>query len=122
MCRALVAALLLALAAPAPARAAERVTVRAAEHDKEGFGRIAFEWPAPVAFEAKLDGQVLTVPVIAELKRPATLRTFREGNVIAVDIVADAAKAPLAKAAAAKPAKLAAASAEASATVGIHVA
>jgi tetratricopeptide (TPR) repeat protein len=153
MCRVLVAALLLALAAPAPARAAEKVTVRAAEHDKEGFGRIAFEWPAPVAFEAKLDGQVLTVhferpleaelgavtshldgyvaavriaadgeTVIAELKRPATLRTLRDGNVIAIDIIADAAKTPPAKAADAKPAKLAAASAEASATVGIHVA
>jgi hypothetical protein len=134
----LVAALLLALAALAPARAAETVAVRAAEHDKEGFGRIAFEWPAPVAFEAKLDGQVLTIhfarpleaklgvvlshlvryvatvrigaegdSVVAELRRPATLRTFTEGNVIAIDILTDAkpVKASPTKTAAAKPAK-----------------
>jgi len=55
----LVAALL--LAPTAPAHAAETVAVRAAEHDKEGFGRIAFDWSAPVAFEAKLEGLVLTV-------------------------------------------------------------
>jgi tetratricopeptide (TPR) repeat protein len=159
MRRVLVAALLLALAAPAPARAAETVAVRAAEHDKEGFGRIAFDWPAPVAFEAKLDGRVLTIhfarpleaklgvvishldsyiatvrigaegdSVIAELKRPATLRTFSEGNVIAIDMITDAklAKALPAKAAAAKPAQPVTSSAAPApapaATVGIRVA
>ena len=36
--------LLLALALALPARAADKVGVRAAEHDSEGFGRIAFDW------------------------------------------------------------------------------
>jgi hypothetical protein len=162
MRRILAAALLLALAAPVPARAAESVRVRAAEHDKEGFGRIAFDWPAPVAFEARLDGQTLTIhfarpleakfgavlghldgyiaavrigadgdSVIAELKRPATLRSFAEGNVVAVDIITDATtvKALPVKTAAAKPAKppkpakvAAAAPAPAPATVAIRFA
>ena len=53
---------LLALAgALAPARAAESVGVRAAEHEKAGFGRIAFDWPKPVGFEAKIDGDTLSV-------------------------------------------------------------
>ncbi|HXY99738.1 MAG TPA: tetratricopeptide repeat protein [Stellaceae bacterium] len=52
---------LLALTLALPARAADKVGVRAAEHDAEGFGRIVFDWPAPVAFEAKIDGDTLTV-------------------------------------------------------------
>ncbi len=43
------------------AAAAETVVVRAAEHDKEGFGRIAFDWPEPAQYEAKIDADVLTV-------------------------------------------------------------
>lgn len=130
VCRAALA-LLLAVAALAPARAAEHVTVRAAEHDKEGFGRMAFDWPAPVTFEAKIEGETLTVhfarpleakldavmkyldgdvasvriegdSLIAELKRPATVRSFSEGKTVAVDIVTGKAK-PVPVAAAAPP-------------------
>jgi len=43
-----------------PAAAAETVAVRAGEH-AEGYARIAVEWPAPAAFEAKLDGNTLTI-------------------------------------------------------------
>ena len=53
--------LLVLAGAPLPARAAETVGVRAAEHEKAGFGRIAFDWHAPVGFEAKIDGDTLTV-------------------------------------------------------------
>jgi tetratricopeptide (TPR) repeat protein len=58
-------ALALALALPAAAlsaaRAAETVGVRAAEHAKEGFGRIAFDWKAPVKFDARIEGKTLTI-------------------------------------------------------------
>src|SRR6185312_6164994 len=61
--RRLLLALVLTLTTGAllPARAAETVGVRAAEHGKAGFGRIAFDWPAPVTFDAKIDGETLTV-------------------------------------------------------------
>ncbi|HUJ97966.1 MAG TPA: tetratricopeptide repeat protein [Stellaceae bacterium] len=54
-------ALALAAAALLPAHAAETIRVRAAEHDKAGFGRIAFDWQTPVAFDAKIEGETLTV-------------------------------------------------------------
>jgi hypothetical protein len=41
------------------ARAAERVELRAAEHD--GYGRIAIEWSTPIPYEAKLDGETLVI-------------------------------------------------------------
>jgi hypothetical protein len=87
MLRRAVAALLLAFIALAPAGAAERVTVRAAEHDKEGFGRIAFDWPAPVTFEAKIEGETLTVHFARplEAKLDAVVRHL-EGYVGAVQI------------------------------------
>src|SRR5690349_9716009 len=47
---------LLALLAAAPASAADLVTVRAAQHDAEGFGRIAFDWPSPVTYAAQIEG------------------------------------------------------------------
>ena len=51
------------------ARAAERVELRAAEHD--GYGRIAIEWSTPIPYEAKLDGDTLVIhfarPFTAEL-------------------------------------------------------
>ncbi len=53
--------LALAAAALLPAHAAETIRVRAAEHDKAGFGRIAFDWQTPVAFDAKIEGETLTV-------------------------------------------------------------
>jgi len=116
---ALALALLLGLA---PARAADAVKTRAAEH--EHFGRIALDWPAPVGFEARLDGTTLAIrfersfttklaPVTnnlasyvssvslddagttltATLKRPVTLKTFTDGNTIAIDLVAEAGAA-----------------------------
>ncbi|HWI26964.1 MAG TPA: hypothetical protein VN668_08325 [Stellaceae bacterium] len=55
-------AVLLALVAGAlPVRAADTVGVRAAEHEKAGFARIAFDWKAPVSFDAKIVGETLTV-------------------------------------------------------------
>ena len=132
--------LLLALALALPARAADKVGVRAAEHDAEGFGRIAFDWPAPVGFAAKIEGETLTVhfarpldarfdavashldayvasiklgadhaTVVAQLKKPARLHSFTDGNTIALDIIAAApAPHPAAKPAA-KPMRAAAA-------------
>ena len=51
------------------ARAAEKVELRAAEHD--GYGRIAIEWSTPIPYEAKLDGDTLVIhfarPFSAEL-------------------------------------------------------
>jgi hypothetical protein len=117
-----------ALAAPlGAAGAAEAVKTRAAEHGH--YGRIAFDWPAPVGYDVKIDGTTLAIhfergletglgpitrylgayvesvsladdgtTLTAELKRPVTLRTFTEGNTIAIDLV-DAASAPLRKAA-----------------------
>ena len=52
---------LLTLVAAAPASAADLVTVRAAQHEAEGFGRIAFDWPAPVAYAAEIVGGRLRV-------------------------------------------------------------
>ncbi|HVA12240.1 MAG TPA: hypothetical protein VNF99_03240 [Stellaceae bacterium] len=52
------AALALASIATA-ARASEKVEVRAGEH--AGYGRIAIQWPKPVAYEAKVAGEVLTI-------------------------------------------------------------
>src|SRR5260370_35082459 len=42
------------------ARAAEAVKTRAAEHER--YGRIAFDWPAPVAYDAKVEGGTLPIP------------------------------------------------------------
>jgi hypothetical protein len=108
---------LIGASAGLPARAAETVGVRAAEHDREGFGRLVFDWPAPVGFEAKIEGQTLTIrfarpltakfdavrshldgyiaairlaegnSVVAELKQPATLHSFTDGNAVAIDII-----------------------------------
>lgn len=41
------------------ARAAEKVELRAAEH--RGYGRIAIQWPSPVAYQAKVEGKTLTI-------------------------------------------------------------
>src|SRR5258707_1083595 len=113
------------------AEAADAVKTRAATH--ENYGRIAFDWPAPVAYQAKLDGATLVIhferplatrldqiarylgsyiasasldeagtTLTAALTRPVTLKSFTEGNTIAIDLV-DAGK-PTTKAAAEKPA------------------
>ncbi|HKX10132.1 MAG TPA: hypothetical protein VJN67_18185, partial [Stellaceae bacterium] len=119
MMKRLCAVLGLALLAAAPlaaARAADAVKTRAAEH--EHYGRIAFDWPAPVTFDAKVDGGTLTIhfdraletslgpitgnigayvasvsldadgtTLTAQLKRSVTLKTFTEGNTVAIDLV-----------------------------------
>jgi hypothetical protein len=64
-----VAAALMLLACTS-AVAAERVVVRATEHHKEGFGRIAFIWSAPVRYQARLEGTTLTI----HFARPMTAR------------------------------------------------
>ncbi|HTZ79134.1 MAG TPA: hypothetical protein VMC10_14555 [Stellaceae bacterium] len=109
-----------------PAEAAEAVKTRAAVH--ETYARIAFDWPAPVKYDAHVDGTTLTVhfdrplatkldqisrylgaylthvaidaggtTLTGTLSRPVSLKTFTEGNTIAIDLVD-------AKPAAAKPA------------------
>ena len=141
--RAALLGLLSALVLALPAHAVDTVGVRAAEHDSEGFGRIAFDWPAPVTFDAKIDGQTLTVhfgrplaarldavashldgyvsaisigadgaSVVAQLKLPARLHSFTDGNTIALDIVAAAAQRNPAKAAAPAVQKAAASATE----------
>lgn len=124
---------LVLLVAAGAARAADSVKTRAGEHAH--YGRIAFDWPAPVAFDAKIDGSTLTIhfergletslspiadnidsyiesasldadgtTLTAHLRRPVTLRTFTEGNTVAIDLV-DAASAPARQAAPASKAK-----------------
>lgn len=54
-------AAVLGLLACQTAFAADPVVVRATEHGKDAFGRIAFVWPAPVRYEAHLEGTALTI-------------------------------------------------------------
>src|SRR6185437_2716635 len=112
--RAAVVAAMLGLLAPAGAAAAEQVVVRATEHGR--FGRIAFIWPAPVRYQARLDGTTLTIhfarpmtakldtipkrlhryvsfvrmkdsaTVMARVAHGAALTSFVSGNTVAVDI------------------------------------
>jgi|SRR6185312_5930455 len=112
--RAAVVAAMLGLLAPAGAIAAEQVVVRATEHGR--FGRIAFIWPAPVRYQARLDGTTLTIhfarpmtakldtipkrlhryvpfvrmkdraTVVARVARGARLTSFVSGNTVVVDI------------------------------------
>src|SRR5579862_268827 len=56
---AVLALALLVAGAAGGARAADAVKTRAAEH--EHYGRMAFDWPAPVGFDAKVDGTTLTI-------------------------------------------------------------
>jgi|SRR5690242_4958143 hypothetical protein len=109
-----VVAAMLGLLAPAGAAAAEQVVVRATEHGR--FGRIAFIWPAPVRYQARLDGTTLTIhfarqmtarldtipkrlhryvsyvrmrdsaTVVARVAHGARLTSFVSGNTVAVDI------------------------------------
>jgi hypothetical protein len=111
--RAAAAAAVLGLLATAGA-AAEQVVVRATDHGR--FGRIAFIWPAPVRYQARLDGTTLTVhfarpmtarletipkrlhryvsfvrmkdsaTVVARVAHGARLTSFVSGNTVAVDI------------------------------------
>lgn len=99
------------------AHAADKVEVRAGEH--EGYGRIAIEWPKPVAYETKLSGQTLTIhfgrpftaqlnvidrnldhyvasaaqsadgtTITAKLLRPIEIKSeIVNGNVVAIDLV-----------------------------------
>src|SRR5258706_5721331 len=73
----LVALLALALIASAPASQAQSsVTIRAGVHD--GYGRLVFDWPKPVRFEASLTGDQLVVrfaePLSADLSSAAVRR------------------------------------------------
>jgi tetratricopeptide (TPR) repeat protein len=60
---------LLGLLMAAPVSAQEKVGIDAGVHD--GFARIVFNWPAKVAYDAKLDGRTLTIhfarPLVADL-------------------------------------------------------
>src|ERR1700690_2817284 len=64
---------LLGAASFAPAAYADEVALRAAVHD--GFGRLAFDWPSPVAYDARVDGDTLTVHFARSLQgEPDLLR------------------------------------------------
>jgi hypothetical protein len=99
------------------ARAAEKVELRAGEH--EGYGRIAIQWPTPITYQAKLDGQTLVIhfarpftgqlniisrkldhyiasaaqsadgtTITAKLLRPVELKTETvDHNIVAIDLV-----------------------------------
>jgi hypothetical protein len=120
------------------ARAAEKVEIRAGEHDT--YGRIAIEWPTPVTYDAKVDDQTLTIhfarpftaqlnviprnldhyiataaqsadgtTITAKLLHPIELKSMVvNGVTIAIDLVASAKAAPGADAAPKQPAKTAA--------------
>jgi hypothetical protein len=116
----LTAIVLAALTIPAPlssAWAAEKVELRAGEHD--GYGRIAIQWPTPITYQAKLEGQTLVVhfarpftgqlniinrnldhyvasasqsadgtTITAKLLRPVELKTETiDHNIVAIDLV-----------------------------------
>jgi hypothetical protein len=111
--RAAFAAAMLWLLAPS-ASAAEQVVVHATDHGR--FGRIVFIWPAPVRYQARLDGTTLTIhfarpmtarldtipkrlhryvpfvrmkdsaTVVARVAHGARLTSFESGNTVAVDI------------------------------------
>ena len=99
------------------ARAAEKVELRAGEHD--GYGRIAIQWPTPITYQAKLDGQTLVIhfarpftgqlnvisrklghyvanasqsadgmTITAKMMRPVELKTETvDHNIVAIDLV-----------------------------------
>jgi hypothetical protein len=99
------------------ARAAEKVELRAGEH--EGYGRIAIQWPTPVTYQAKIEGPNLVIhfarpftaqlniisrnldhyvanasqsadgmTITARLLRPVELKTETvERSIIAIDLV-----------------------------------
>jgi hypothetical protein len=60
-----------ALALAGGAAAADEVAIRAAVHD--GFGRVAFEWPDPVAYEARVGDATLTIRFARPLQGKAEL-------------------------------------------------
>lgn len=68
--RSVAVAAVLGLLASGTAFAADQVVVRATPHGKERFGRIAFIWPAPVRYEARLEGTILTI----HFARPMTAK------------------------------------------------
>ena len=71
--------LLMALALAAMAmmstavRADETIRARGWVHEKEGFGRLVFDWSTPVGYSAKIEGRRLVV----EFDRPASFATDR---------------------------------------------
>jgi tetratricopeptide (TPR) repeat protein len=54
-------------------RADETIRARGWVHEKEGFGRLVFDWSAPVRFSARIEGRQLVV----EFDRPASFTTDR---------------------------------------------
>lgn len=123
-------ALALALATQlmfAATAAAERVPARAGVHP--GYGRLVFDWPAPVGHSTSLSGRTLTIAfdrsieaafgtvervlagyvdkiavaadgktVVATLKADFRMRSFRAGNRVVVDLLANGDNAPAAAA------------------------
>lgn len=72
--------LLVALAMAATgAHADETIRIRGWVHEKEGFGRLVFDWPAAVGYSARIDGQTLTV----EFDRPASFAADRALKLLA---------------------------------------
>jgi hypothetical protein len=61
------------------ASAGETIRTRGWVHEKEGFGRLVFDWAAAVGYTAKIDGQTLTV----EFDRPASFTTDRALKLLA---------------------------------------
>lgn len=83
----LLAALLL-VALARPAAAADSVEVRGAEH--KGFARIAVQWPQPVSFDAKVDGETLTIHFARAFNAPlAPLRDLLDDYVASVSQSSD---------------------------------
>jgi hypothetical protein len=86
----LAAAALIALALVARGAAADPVAIRAAAHD--GFGRIAFDWPDPVSYEAKIAGDTLTIKFARPLQGAADQVSRRLAGYIASATLADDGK------------------------------
>jgi hypothetical protein len=63
------------------ATALAEVTIRARGwvHEKEGFGRLVFDWPTHVGYSAKIEGRKLVV----EFDRPASFTTARALTLLA---------------------------------------
>ncbi|HWA45683.1 MAG TPA: hypothetical protein VHA10_20865 [Hypericibacter adhaerens] len=79
----LTALMLAALVAMSGARAEETIRTRGWVHEKEGFGRLVFDWTTAVGYSAKVEGQKLVI----EFDRPAGFATDRALSLLSPYIV-----------------------------------
>ncbi|MGD9536921.1 MAG: tetratricopeptide repeat protein [Alphaproteobacteria bacterium] len=89
LCAALLFLFAALVATPLSAAGGEAaVTIRAGYHD--GFARVVFDWPKPVAFDAREDGRVVTIQFKQKLRAPlSTIERRLPGLVTAASLADD---------------------------------